>query len=112
MLLGYITAIGVALMVVRFLWIWLSMSLKVFKDKRKDKQTIKPNLRSVAVMAVSGIKGSVTLAGILTLPLFMPDGSRFPDRDFVIFLAMGVILFSLIVATLFLPVLSKNLRDE
>ena len=42
----------------------------------------------------------------------MPDGSRFPDRDFVIFLAMGVILFSLIVATLFLPVLSKNLRDE
>ena len=111
-LLGYITAIGVALMVVRFLWIWLSMSLQVFKDKRKDIQTIKPNLRSVAVMTVSGIKGSVTLAGILTLPLFMPDGSHFPDRDFIIFLAMGVILFSLIVATIFLPILSKNLHDD
>ena len=39
--------------------------------------------------AVAGVRGAVTLAGVLSLPLAMPDGAAFPARDLVIFLATG-----------------------
>ena len=57
----------------------------------------------------AGVRGALTLAGILTLPLFLPDGTRFPARDLVIFLAMGVILLSLLLASVTLPLLTKGL---
>ncbi len=52
----------------------------------------------------------ITLAGVLTLPLFLPDGSAFPARDLVIFLAAAVILVSLVGASVALPRLLKGLE--
>jgi CPA1 family monovalent cation:H+ antiporter len=40
----------------------------------------------------------------------MNDGTPFPARDLAIFLAMGVIIVSLVAATLFLPPLLKGLE--
>jgi NhaP-type Na+/H+ or K+/H+ antiporter len=60
------------------------------------------------VTAFAGVRGAITLAGILTLPLTMLDGTDFPARDLVIFLAMGVILLSLIVASIALPILAAG----
>jgi len=48
-----------------------------------------PQRGLLAVAAVAGVRGAITLAGILTLPILMPDGSAFPARDAAIFLAMG-----------------------
>jgi CPA1 family monovalent cation:H+ antiporter len=39
----------------------------------------------------------------------MPDGSDFPARDLVIFLAMGVILLSLLLASIALPLLTRGM---
>ena len=55
--------------------------------------------RLVLVTSLAGVRGAITLAGILTLPLLMPDGSAFPVRDLAIFLAACVIILSLITAT-------------
>gem|GEM_PF-5362160 len=52
----------------------------------------------------------MTLAGVLTLPLLLPDGSAFPARDLVIFIAAAVILCSLLAASLLLPVVLKGLE--
>ena len=52
---------------------------------------------------------AVTLAGVLTLPLLLPDGSEFPARDIVIFLAASVILLSLVLANVGLPRLLNGL---
>jgi CPA1 family monovalent cation:H+ antiporter len=41
----------------------------------------------------------------------MPDGSAFPARDAAIFLAMGVILLSLVIASIGLPLLTRGLTD-
>jgi CPA1 family monovalent cation:H+ antiporter len=57
----------------------------------------------MAVVSLAGVRGAVTLAGVLTLPLALPDGSAFPERELVIFLAAGVIIFSLIAASIGLP---------
>jgi CPA1 family monovalent cation:H+ antiporter len=43
------------------------------------------------------MRGTVTLAGALSIPLLRPDGSPFPGRDIVIFLAFGVIAVTLLV---------------
>ena len=60
-------------------------------------------------MSFAGVRGAITLAGILTLPLFMNDGSLFPARDLVIFLAAGVIILSLVMASICLPKLLRNI---
>lgn len=48
------------------------------------------------------------MAGAFSIPYVLQDGSPFPERDLIIFLAAGVILFSLIAASVFLPVLAKD----
>jgi CPA1 family monovalent cation:H+ antiporter len=55
------------------------------------------------------VRGAITLAGILTLPQTLPSGAPFPARDVAIFLAMGVILLSLLFATVALPLLTRSL---
>jgi CPA1 family monovalent cation:H+ antiporter len=48
------------------------------------------------VMGWAGMRGTVTLAGALSIPLALPDGAPFPGRDIVIFLAFGVIATTLL----------------
>jgi hypothetical protein len=54
----------------------------------------------------------VTLAGILTLPVVLADGSPFPGRELLIFLSMAVILMSLVVAAIGLPFMTRYLADD
>src|SRR5690606_19206471 len=56
------------------------------------------------------VRGAITLAGILTLPLALSDGTPFPARDLAIFLAAGVILVTLLIATFCLPAILKGLE--
>jgi CPA1 family monovalent cation:H+ antiporter len=50
------------------------------------------------------------MAGIMTLPLAMPDGTPLPGRHLAIFLASAVILVSLLLASVTLPVLLRSLE--
>lgn len=105
----YVIAIGVALTVLRFIWVWSSLRFTLFR-KRRQPGDIKPSIRILLLTACAGVRGAITLAGILTLPLLMPDGSDFPARDLLIFLAKGVILLSLLSASVALPLLSKGIK--
>jgi CPA1 family monovalent cation:H+ antiporter len=61
------------------------------------------------VLGWAGMRGTVTLAGALSIPLFLPDGQPFPGRDIVIFLAFGVIAVTLLVQGTTLEFLIKRL---
>jgi CPA1 family monovalent cation:H+ antiporter len=104
----YVAAITIGLTFLRFCWVGVSMKVTLFK-KGYDGEHRRPSMRLLLVASFAGVRGALTLAGILTLPMLLPDGSRFPTRDLVIFLAMGVILFSLILASIALPLLTKGL---
>ena len=39
-----------------------------------------PDLRQVMVASLTGVRGAITLAGVMSLPLLMPDGLPFPAR--------------------------------
>ncbi len=58
---------------------------------------------------MAGTRGAITLAGVLTLPLMLADGSPFPARDLATFLAAGVIILSLVAASAALPRLLHGL---
>jgi CPA1 family monovalent cation:H+ antiporter len=68
-----------------------------------------PRARLVVAMSLAGVRGAVTLAGIFTLPVLLTDGSPFPSRDLAIVLAAGVIVFSLVIASLLLPPMLRGL---
>ncbi len=106
----YIIAINLALIVLRLLWAWASLRFVMFRAARQGKAMQKPSWRLVVATSLAGVRGTITLAGVMTLPLTMNDGSPFPARDLAILLAAGVIIVSLVIASIGLPHLLKNLK--
>jgi Na+/H+ antiporter len=109
-LVVYIVAINVSLGLLRFAWVWVSLRFTLYRAARNGIAITRPSWRLVAATSLAGARGAITLAGVLTLPLAMGDGSPFPGRDLAIFLAAGVIIVSLIAASIGLPFLLKNLE--
>ena len=105
----YVFAIVAALAALRFVWVWTSLRLTLYR-KRGPNAPPKVGLRLVAVMSLAGVRGAITLAGILTLPFMLADGTPMPARNLAIFLAAGVIIVSLVLATIALPRLLKNVE--
>jgi monovalent cation/hydrogen antiporter len=108
-LLAYALAVGAILTLLRFCWVWAAWHLSLFRARRQGEPLRKPTWRIIAAMSLAGVRGAVTLAAVLTLPLLLPDGSAFPARDVVIFLAAAVILLSLLLASVGLPRLLEGL---
>jgi CPA1 family monovalent cation:H+ antiporter len=106
----YVVAITLALAVLRLAWVYVSLRFTLLFAARRGEVIRTPSWRLVVAISVAGVRGAITLAGILTLPLVMNDGSPFPARDLVIFLAAGVIIVSLIIASIGLPILLKDLE--
>jgi CPA1 family monovalent cation:H+ antiporter len=66
--------------------------------------------RELLIASFAGVRGAITLAGVLSIPLLLPDGNVFPARYELVFLAAGVILFSLFIGVVMLPILLQHLE--
>lgn len=101
--------IYLALMVVRLGWLWL---MRLYSRKRPGKHPMLfagYKTRHMLLATFAGVRGAITLAGVLSIPLLLPDGTPFPGRYLLVFLATGVILFSLVCGIIILPLLlGKN----
>jgi CPA1 family monovalent cation:H+ antiporter len=102
-LLGYVLAVTLALAALRVVWVWVSFQIPRFKRSYASRQRKQPSLALLLAMSLAGVRGAITLAGIMTLPLALADGTRFPERDLAIFIAAGVIVCSMLLATVVLP---------
>lgn len=110
-LVALILAIAWVLAALRFLWVWATLRLILFRAARQGVRNVpKPDWRIIAVTSLAGVRGAVTLAGIMTLPLVLQDGSAFPTRDLAILLAAGTIVVSLLGANIGLPYLTNGLK--
>jgi len=110
-LLVYAAAIVAALGLLRFVWVWASVRFALLRQKSGGAPLRKPGWRLIAAMSLAGVRGAITLAGVLTLPLVLTDGTDFPARDLAILLAACVIIASLIGASIFLPLLLKGIEE-
>jgi len=94
----------------RFLWMYPGAHLARFLRIHLQKQAApRPNPRNLIVIAWSGMRGVLTLAAALSLPVFTNRGERFPHREAIIFLAFSVILVTLVGQGLTLPTLIRRL---
>lgn len=103
-LVGLVVGITFLVVLCRFLWI-AAMEL-IHRDEETGERGIthiRNALKNALVMTIAGPKGAVTLSIIFTIPYTLDNGVLFPARNFLIFLAAGVILLTLLLADTTLP---------
>ncbi|MCN9239771.1 Na+/H+ antiporter [Streptomyces sp. RY43-2] len=109
-MLGWAAAVVAVVVLVRLLWLlpatWLTKRLHARRDYDED---IPMTWRESVVMWWSGMRGVASVALVLAIPLTTNDGSPFPDRDEIVFIAFGVIMSTLVLQGLTLPWLVKLL---
>ncbi|MGB4973047.1 MAG: Na+/H+ antiporter [Cyclobacteriaceae bacterium] len=106
-ILIYGGVISVATIIVRLIWIFPGAYLPHWLSKRIRATESKPSAGGVAVIGWAGMRGVVSLAAALALPLTIGNGVPFPNRDLIIFLTFSVIFATLVLQGLTLPVLIK-----
>jgi CPA1 family monovalent cation:H+ antiporter len=105
-LLLMVLACTVLLLLTRFLWV-LAMDM-VHARGEKTKFT-RHDVRRSLITTFCGAKGTITLSIMFSLPLYAvvgPPNVPFPQRDLLIFLACGVIVCTLLLATFVVPLLA------
>ncbi len=107
-LLGITGAVGATAMLARLAWVFAGSYLPFLMPSLCIGQA-RPSKPNVWVIGWAGMRGTVTLAGSLSIPLLLPNGSPFPGRDIVIFSAFGVIAIALIVQGMTLETLIGRL---
>jgi CPA1 family monovalent cation:H+ antiporter len=93
------------LFIVRFAWVYPAAYLPALLSRRIREREGVQNPRNVFVVGWAGIRGSVTLAAALSIPLATASGAPFPGRELIILLAAGVIVITLAFNGLTLPLL-------
>ena len=108
----FFSAVTVSLAVIaaRFLWVFPATYLPRGISRRVQENDPLPSWRSVLVIAWTGMRGGVSLAAALALPLTIQSGAPFPERDLLIFLTFSVILSTLVIQGLTLPSLIQSLK--
>ena len=108
LLLGtLITAVAI---VVRFLWVFPVAYLPRWLSGNLHEQAPKLRRRELTIISWCGMRGIVSLAAALALPVAMPNGEPFPARDLIIFLTFFVIATTLVGQGLSLTPLIRKLK--
>ena len=98
-----------ALMIVRFGWLWIMKRISLRLLKKRPMEFSSYSMRELLIASFAGVRGAITLAGVLSIPLLLANGNPFPARYELIFIATGVILFSLFVGVIVLPILLRGI---
>jgi Na+/H+ antiporter len=93
-LVTFTLAIAGAAMAARLIWVFAGLYLPALLPGVCRREA---RFATGWVVGWAGMRGTVTLAGALSIPYLMPDGREFPGRDIVVFLAFGVIAVTLLV---------------
>jgi monovalent cation/hydrogen antiporter len=108
-LIGLAVAISTVVIAVRILWVYPGTYVPRALSKAIRAGEPYPTPRNVFIVSWAGMRGVVSLAAALALPLTLPDGTPFPQRDLIIFLAFAVILATLVGQGLTLPFFIRRL---
>jgi CPA1 family monovalent cation:H+ antiporter len=107
---GYAALVAAAVIATRFLWVFTVPYAIRAVDRRPQQRLRRTTAQSRVVVAWSGMRGAVSLAAALALPLETDAGAPLPDRDLVLFITFAVILVTVVGQGLTLPALIRWLR--
>lgn len=95
-LFGYGAIVSFATVLARILWVYPAVYLPRWFSKSLRAKEADTSLGGVTIIAWSGMRGIVSLAAALGLPLMISETEEFPHRDFIIFLTFCVIFVTLV----------------
>ena len=95
--------VAIIIIIARFAWVYPATYLPRLLSKRVRESEPTTTWRTMFVVAFTGVRGAVSLAAALALPLALPDGDGFPYRDLILFVSFGVIFITLVGVGLGLP---------
>jgi Na+/H+ antiporter len=108
-LAGYALATIGVVVGTRYLWMFTVPYLVRALDRRPSQVARRVSAAPRVVVGWSGMRGAVSLAAALALPIETDAGAPFPERELLIFLAYCVVLFTVVVQGLTLPALIRRL---
>jgi Na+/H+ antiporter len=111
-LLGAAALVSATVILTRLLWVFEFTYLPWWVRRVRGRADAYPKARLTVLLGWMGMRGAVSLAAALALPLRTDDGTLFPQRELIVFLAFAVILVTLVLQGLTLPALSRALGVE
>ena len=111
-LIGMAAAVCLTVVVVRLAWIYPATYLPRWLFPSVARRDPAPPARIPLILGWGGMRGAVSMAAALALPLQTDAGDPFPGRGLVIFLTFSVILVTLVGQGLTLPALIRALSVE
>ena len=100
LLIAYVIALTLILIVARFTWVLAHERLHQRRAPGGRRRLGLEDLRATAIMTLGGAKGTITLAVVLTTP------AALSQSELMMFLACGVIVITLLLATFAVPLLA------
>jgi monovalent cation/hydrogen antiporter len=98
-----------AVIVVRIAWVFVATNILRWLQFALGHEDPFPAWQNTAIVAWTGMRGVVSLAAALAVPMTLTDGRAFPGRDYILFITFSVILTTLVLQGLSLPVLIRRL---
>ncbi|MCL2198040.1 MAG: cation:proton antiporter [Defluviitaleaceae bacterium] len=89
--LAYVAAVTLIFWIIRFMYSFFLVGSK-----------------NALTLAFAGVRGALTLAVCLAIPLTIATGEAFPARDLVLFISSGVIVLTIIIANIALPKIAQE----
>jgi CPA1 family monovalent cation:H+ antiporter len=109
-LIGYGALFSLIVIGLRMLWVFPGAWLSAWFRRRVLKQeVVEFSSRSVFIVGWAGMRGVLALAAAFSLPIYLHDGSPFPQRNIIIFLTFCVIFSTLVLQGLSMPALIRAL---
>jgi Na+/H+ antiporter len=105
--IGYGTVITAVLVVGRILCTLGASAFTVFISRYITTADSRPGWKAPLILGWAGMRGVVSLAAALSVPIYLNDGSAFPERDMILFITFVVILLTLVVQGLTLPLVIR-----
>ena len=94
----------------RIVWVFPGAHVAYWiRTRLLHQKMIKPTPRGVLLLGWTGMRGVIALAAAIALPQTLADGSPFPHRNLIVFLAFCVIFVTLVLQGLTLPWLVRIL---
>jgi CPA1 family monovalent cation:H+ antiporter len=109
-LVYYAVIVTAAVMGARFVWIFATTYVPRLLPRARERPA--PSWKEATILTWSGMRGAVSLAAALALPLTTDADTPFPDRHLIVFLTFAVILGTLVLQGLTLPSLIGRLGLE
>jgi CPA1 family monovalent cation:H+ antiporter len=109
-LIFYGILISAVVIITRFIYVVPTALLPRYLSKKIRKEPF--DKRYMFIIGWTGIRGVISLAAALSIPILLPDGTAFPARNLIIYLTFCVILATLLFLGLPLPWIIRKLKIQ